>query len=281
MDRNSPHPLPGAPPAATAPVVPVVSAQRPWQSVAIDDCGEPLEVIPAAEFIWTQPHPYQALGAPYGPGVTPFALRSGVLQALRLAQQHLQSIRPGWRFKVFDAYRPIAVQQFMVDHTFAELVARSGLDAETLSPQQRQSILMQVYQFWSPPSRDPADAPPHSTGSAIDVTLVSETDRDVDFGSPVDEVSVRSYPDRFADATSLAEQEFHRHRLLLRQSMLAAGFAPHPREWWHFSLGDRLWAWQKQQQDPAFAAIARYGRVDRLASVVGQASPDPRLESRG
>lgn len=242
----------------------MADAQRPWHNIAIADCGEPLQVIPADEFARVQPHPYQVLGAPYGPGVTPFALRAGVLQALRLAQQHLQSLRPGWQLKVFDAYRPISVQQFMVDHTFQELAARAGLAVGTLSPQQRQSILAQVYQFWAPPSSDPADAPPHSTGSAIDVTLVSETDRDVDFGSPVDEVSVRSHPDHFARATSSAEQAFHRHRLLLQQSMLAAGFAPHPREWWHFSLGDRLWAWRKHQQDPAFAATARYGRADLL-----------------
>jgi len=253
---------------------------RPWQNIAIADCGEPLKEIPTAEFARVQPHPYEALGAPYGPGVTPFALRAGVLQALRLAQQHLQTAQPGWRIEVFDAYRPITVQQFMVDYTFRELVAHAGLDEGTLSPQQRQSTLAQVYQFWAPPSSDPADAPPHSTGSAIDVTLVSETDRDVDFGSPVDEVSVRSYPDHFARTTSSAEQTFHQHRLLLRQSMMAAGFAPHPREWWHFSLGDRLWAWHKSQQDSAFAAIARYGRAD-LLSVGKRARLESRPEPRG
>lgn len=256
IDRTLMPNLPHAAPATSAP--------RPWQNVAIVDCGEPLEVIPPAEFARTQPHPYQILGAPYGPDVTPFALRSGVLQALRLAQQHLQDRQPGWRLKVFDAYRPLAVQQFMVDHTFAELAAAAGRATGTLSPQQRHDLIEQVYQFWSPPNGDPADAPPHSTGGAIDVTLVSERDRDVDFGSPVDEVSVRSYPNHFARATSLAEQAFHRHRLLLRQCLLAAGFAPHPREWWHFSLGDRLWAWQKHQQDPSFAAVARYGRADLL-----------------
>ena len=242
------------------------STQRPWQNIAIADCGEPLQAIPADEFVLTQPHPYQILGAPYGPDVTPFALRAGVLQALHLAQQHLQDAQPSWRLKVFDAYRPLAVQQFMVDHTFKELAARAGLDSGTLSPQQRQDLLTQVYQFWSPPSNDAADAPPHSTGAAIDVTLVGEGDRDIDFGSPVDEVSVRSYPGHFARATSLAEQAFHQHRQLLRQCMLAAGFAPHPREWWHFSLGDRLWAWYERQQEPTFVAIARYGRVDLLLS---------------
>lgn len=238
---------------------------RPWQDIAIVDCGEPLQPIPAGEFVLTVPHPYQVLGAPYGPGVTPFALRAGVLEALRAAQRELQQARRGWRLKIFDAYRPIAVQQFMVDRTFADLVARAGRAPGTLSPAERRSFIERVDRFWSPPSADPADAPPHSTGAAVDVTLVDDSDRDIDFGSPVDEVSERSYPDCYAGSNLVAERAFHQHRQLLRHCMVAAGFAPHPREWWHFSCGDRLWAWW-QQREPAPTAIARYGRADLLGA---------------
>lgn len=262
---------------------PTETSARPWQSVPINDCGEPLEVIPAAEFVYTEPHPYRAIGAPYDPGVTPFSLRAGVLQALRTAQQQLQKEQPGgWRIKVFDAYRPVTVQQFMVDYTFTELAAREGLEPGTLAPEQRRVLLERVYQFWAPPSLDPADAPPHSTGAAIDVTLVDTGGRDVDFGSPVDEVSVRSYPDRFARATTAPERAFHQHRQLLRRCMLVAGFAAHPREWWHFSLGDRLWAWQQHQLDPNVKAIARYGRADLLDCKVraqAECGPDARERS--
>jgi len=38
--------------------------------------------------------------------------------------------------------------------------------------------------------------------------------------------------------------------------MASAGFARHPNEWWHFSVGDQLWAWINH------APAARYGRVD-------------------
>ncbi|MFZ9739796.1 MAG: M15 family metallopeptidase, partial [Prochlorotrichaceae cyanobacterium] len=33
----------------------------------------------------------------------------------------------------------------------------------------------------------------------------------------------------------------------LRQVMTTAGFANHPKEWWHFSYGDQLWAWLREQ----------------------------------
>ncbi len=249
------------------------SAERPWQHIEIVDCGEPLQAIPANEFVLTEPHPYKALGAPYGPGVTPFALRVGALEALRAAQRELQAAQAGWRFKIFDAYRPISVQQYMVDYTFNDLVVRAGKVPGTLTPAERRFFVERVYQFWSPPSPDPADAPPHSTGGAVDVTLVNDRDRDVDFGSPVDEVSERSHPGHYAGSVVAAERDFHRHRQLLEHCMVAAGFAPHPREWWHFSRGDRLWAWQQRQQMPDFVPIAYYGRVDLLATAAIARSP--------
>jgi D-alanyl-D-alanine dipeptidase len=44
--------------------------------------------------------------------------------------------------------------------------------------------------------------------------------------------------------------------------MTAAGFRRHPQEWWHFSLGDQLWAWLIDQETGEGAALAHYGRVD-------------------
>ena len=38
---------------------------KPYQQIAIDECGEPLVPIPAEHFAFEIPHPYQKLGAPY------------------------------------------------------------------------------------------------------------------------------------------------------------------------------------------------------------------------
>jgi len=44
-------------------------------------------------------------------------------------------------------------------------------------------------------------------------------------------------------------------RNLLKDVMLSSGFSQHPNEWWHFSYGDQLWAWQNDYKE------AIYGRV--------------------
>jgi zinc D-Ala-D-Ala dipeptidase len=241
---------------------------KPYQQVPIQDCGEPLVPIPTiAPFVLPDPHPYALLGAPYGQ-VSPFYLRQGVLAALHQAHQYLQEQQPGWRIFIFDAYRPIPVQQFMVDHTFQELLRHRHLDIVSLTPRDQQRLWEEVYTMWATPSHDPLTPPPHSTGAAIDVSLVDAERQPVWMGSEIDELSPRSHPNYFADWASQLDQDpeqqaqaelAHRHRQLLCQVMEHAGFQRHPGEWWHFSLGDQLWAWQLHQQGQADAS-ARYGR---------------------
>ncbi|GAB4144605.1 MAG: M15 family metallopeptidase [Cyanobacteria bacterium J069] len=238
---------------------------KPYQQVAIADCGEPLVEIPPAEFGRVVPHPYVALGAPYGDR-SPFFVRLGVLEGLRLAQAALRESHPGWGIQIFDAYRPVAVQQFMVDYTFQDLVRSQGLDSATLSASQQHDLWQQVYQFWAVPNPDPAMPPPHSTGAAVDVTLLDASGQPADMGSPIDELSPRSYPDHFAPYAEVESPDYdpvlaiaHTHRQLLATAMQAGGFYRHPHEWWHFSIGDQLWAWLKNQEAASEVVVARYG----------------------
>ncbi|WP_309236567.1 M15 family metallopeptidase [Microcoleus sp. FACHB-672] len=234
---------------------------KPYQKMPIQECDEPLVAIPLDCFAVVAPHPYQALGAPYGTK-SPFYVRQGVLTGLINAQTELQHRHPGWRIQIFDAYRPISVQKFMVDFTFAELVSLHNLTAADLTETQRQAFLEQVYQFWAAPSLNPETPPPHSTGAAVDVTLVDATGSPVDMGSPIDEISPRSYPDHFAGSTEPGEIQHHAHRQLLAEVISSAGFQRHPNEWWHFSCGDQMWAWLCSQQGAGEPVVARYGRVE-------------------
>ena len=36
--------------------------------------------------------------------------------------------------------------------------------------------------------------------------------------------------------------------------MEQAGFVQHPNEWWHFSYGDQLWSWLRNQGNPIYGA---------------------------
>ena len=233
---------------------------KPLQQVPILECGELLVPIPMEVFAVESPHPYEKLGAPYGER-SPYHLRQSVLNSLIQAQAQLQQHYPNWRIQIFDAYRPVAVQQFMVEYTFAEIVQAQGLTSDRLTEAQRRFIWEQVYQFWAVPSLEDSCPPPHSTGAAVDVTLLDSTGQKVFMGSAIDELSPVSHPDYFATSMNPVEQQYHFHRQLLGDVMRYAGFQRHLGEWWHFSLGDQMWAWLTNQQNLGDSVVAHYSRV--------------------
>ncbi|MDX2028649.1 MAG: M15 family metallopeptidase [Alphaproteobacteria bacterium] len=217
--------------------------------------------IPKGLFIFFDPHAYMALGAPYG-GASPWMLRQGVLKALEQAQRMLQEHRPGWKIMVFDAYRPNAVQAFMVEREYGLLAQAEGLDLHKLSAADRERLSKGVFRLWGIPSEAPTTPPPHSTGAAIDLTLADEKGKEVDMGSPIDENSDRSNPDYFAAAPDAASRQADANRKLLNAIMAAQGFYRASDEWWHFSKGDQSAAWHERQANPGSQVEAIYGRAD-------------------
>lgn len=248
---------------------------KPYQTIPIEECGEPMVALPEGLFILQEPHMYVKLGAPYG-STSPWFLRKRVLEALMLAQGRLTLQNPGWKILITDAYRPNAVQAFMVEGEFSVQAHILGIEwsqfGSSAELQKKDKALYEkaaerVWRLWSPPSEDPAKPPPHSTGAALDCTLVDAEGREVNMGSPVDENSDRSYPDYFANATTEPQKQAHENRTLLNDIMKAEGLRRNPWEWWHFSIGDQLWAYIERSSSPAKAEIiARYGSAERLFS---------------
>ncbi len=213
----------------------------------IEDDGEPLVPLEHGVVSLISPHPYEALGAPYG-NHQPWFLRRSVLQRLLDAQRRLELERAGWRLHLLDAWRPLEVQAFMVAHTDAQL-RREAPELDDAARRER------VLTYWAPPSEDPATPPPHSTGAAVDLTLLAPDGVVADMGSPFDEPTERSWPEHFVDAPDARGRAAHAHRRLLTRVMLDAGFIGHRQEWWHFSYGDRQWARENG------LTVARYGRA--------------------
>ena len=225
---------------------------RPWSPIPIEECGEPMQALPPA-LLRIEPHPYVALGAPYGASGNPFQLRLGVVQRLLDAQQQLVEHDPGLRLSIFDAWRPIAVQAFMVDHSIAELCRERGV--EVRSGDAFDQVVADVGRFWAAPSRDPMTPPPHSTGAAVDLTLSSSDGTPLAMGGEIDAIGAVSEPQHYAAREDSEARCWHQRRQLLADVMEASGFAQHPNEWWHYSFGDQLWAWRRG------AAVAIYAEA--------------------
>lgn len=226
---------------------------------AIKETSEALAEIPLSRFPRVASHAYDSLGAPYG-DLSPFHLRVGVLHRLEQAANRLDSLRPGWRIEIFDAYRPLAVQAFMVNHEFERLAREAGLTPDKLNERQAEALWHQVHSIWARPSEDMQLPPPHSTGAALDITLLDETGSPVEMGSAIDAMGAPALPNCYAEGNTPEQQLWHSNRQLLLAVMTDAGFQRHPFEWWHFSYGDQLWA-MMDWLDSGQAQTAIYGRL--------------------
>lgn len=172
------------------------------------------------------------------------ALRARRSVAQRLARVNDRLAAYGLEIWVFDAWRPIAVQNHFHDHWMPDYLrrARPELDGAALQAE--------VTRYWAkgaPGGRiDPASPPPHATGGAVDLTLRdSASGAHLFMGSIFDDVTALSNTDAFEateDAMSFSALEARDNRRLLFWLMAGEGLANNPTEWWHFSHGDQMWA---------------------------------------
>ncbi len=151
-------------------------------------------------------------------------LHRDAAKALAAAQK--QASKQGYTVKVFDCYRP----QRAVDH-FVRWV-NDETDLKTKSeyyPNLGKDELLGGYI---------AAKSGHSRGATVDLTLVdNKTGEELDMGSPFDMFDTLSN----TDDPRVSETQ-RANRYLLRDIMVANGFAPYAMEWWHFSLKPQPYA---------------------------------------
>lgn len=111
----------------------------------------------------------------------------------------------GYRFKLFDAFRPLEVQQRLWDDTPDPDYISEPVHGKT----------------------------PHCRGIAIDLNLIDKYGNELDMGTGFDAFTPLSHHGR----TDISE-EAQINRYILIGIMVAAGWEINPNEWWHYQLPD-------------------------------------------
>ena len=148
-------------------------------------------------------------------------LQKEVAERLSRCQHYLDSIKPGYRLKVFDAVRPIQVQQLMWDALDSIPVAQRG-------------------KFVSNPRLGSV----HNFGSAVDLTICDSQGKELDMGAGYDDFRPIAFPSKesfFLRSGELTQAQVD-NRKLLREVMRSQKFVNIPSEWWHFNAFSRLTA---------------------------------------
>jgi D-alanyl-D-alanine dipeptidase len=208
-------------------------------AIALSDNGEPLvDVREVAELRVDDRH----AGA-----IDAFAhLREGVVQRLLDAQAALPG---GLRLLLVEGYRQMETQRSVFDGYRDEL--------RSLHPDwSEERLFVETSKFASP-----VEVAPHSTGGAIDLTLCTEDGIEADMGTLIDATPEASGNACFTAASNISEQA-QANRRTLALALAGAGLVNYPTEWWHWSFGDRYWAFVTR------TGVSRYGPA-QLAGATG------------
>ena len=190
------------------------------------------------------------------PGSSPSIMaRATVCRMLHEAEALLPE---GYRFKIYDAYRPIAVQQALYDHFRAEKRAEhpemteDEIDAATLL-----CVSFPSYNVLLPSL--------HNSGGAVDLTIIDANGEEIDMGCGFDEFTDRAWTNYYEpDSGFGAENEIARdNRRMLYNIMISVGFTNFPSEWWHFDYGDEKWG-QFTKSVPIYAGSLDAGLRDAV-----------------
>lgn len=130
---------------------------------------------------------------------------------LKEAQRLLKLKRPELTLLVYDGARPRSVQRKMW-----ALVKNTPSQGYVANPD-RGSV--------------------HNYGSAVDLTLATNSGAPLDMGTPYDffgKLAQPRYETDFLNQSALTDQQVQNRRLL-REIMIAAGFQSISNEWWHFN----------------------------------------------
>ena len=130
-------------------------------------------------------------------------------ESLRKALKQLRAINPDYGFIIYDAARPLSVQQKMWNAVRGTVGQR----------------------YVAPPRR----GGPHNYGVAIDISLTYKG-HPMDMGTPFDTFTTDAHStnEPLLVKQGRISQQAMRNRQLLRKVLTDNGFMTYSREWWHF-----------------------------------------------
>ena len=163
-------------------------------------------------------------------------VRRQVREKIISAQKLLKKIKPSWELLITYGYRTPKIQKKYFNQVFRKIKGKIKNKNLIYEIVHRQIAVPQVAG--------------HPTGGAIDLTII-KNNKMINIGTKIYDFSSKD----IYTFSPFISKEAQKNRLLLRLIMLEMGFAPFDGEWWHFSYGDKEWAFYYQK------SFAIYGEI--------------------
>jgi len=161
--------------------------------------------------------------------------------ALKLIEVQ-NSLSQGLHLLIIEGHRPLSLQK-----------EYSEAYSEELKKKHSDWTSEEIYQEASKYVAPPEIIPPHSTGGAVDLTIIAANGQELAMGTRVNASPEESKNACFTEAKNISKQA-QRNRKILVDTMLKNGFINYPTEWWHWSYGDRYWAYCMKEKYALFGS---------------------------
>ncbi len=160
-------------------------------------------------------------------------VRKTVYEKLCQAQAFLPQ---NFRFQLLIGLRSLTIQQKLFEDVYREL--------EKKYPSKDQEELFdETCKFVAPVQTKEGvlNTPPHATGGAIDIVLIDWEGEMVDMGQDSQDLLIEEI---IRTDSSCISQQARKNREAMGDALKAVGFVNYPGEYWHWSYGDRRWAFE-------------------------------------
>lgn len=174
-------------------------------------------------------------------------LRDSVYRKLIEAQKTLPN---GLQFCVYEGYRSLKLQHKLFDDRYLLLKKEH--------PNWNHSQLFhETTKLVSPVTNLDAshNIPPHSTGAAVDIYLIDSDKRIVDMGIKVADW-MQDIDGSISKTDSSKISDISRqNREIMSSALTKVGFVNYPGEYWHWSYGDRYWAYHVGAKEAIYGTV--------------------------
>lgn len=161
-------------------------------------------------------------------------VRAEVYEMLCKAYKRLPK---GYRFRILDAWRPFKLQRELYIKYSAKIIQDFTL--QSCTEEERNYV---IQKFVSKPVFNRDMPPVHTTGGAVDLTIIDNEGQELDMGTEFDAFTDKTYTSYFEHEQPANIRD---NRRMLYDAMCEVGFTNLPSEWWHYDYGDRFWAYYK------------------------------------
>lgn len=174
-------------------------------------------------------------------------IRRSVYAKLLQAQKMLPK---DLNFCIYEGYRSLDLQEKLFNDHYREIKNEHPA-------WNHEKIFIETTRLVAPVTNldGSCNIPPHVTGAAIDIYLVNGKGEIVDMGIRVEDWMNDSGGALSQTKSTKISGTAKKYRAIMDDALTKVGFVNCPTEYWHWSYGDRYWAYHKKSEYALYGVI--------------------------